>query len=336
MKKRADGRYQKSITINGKRTVFYGKNIAELNRKIIEYREKEKNGKSFFEVCDEWEKEHFENLEYTTKVRYNTPIEYAKKEFKNVYINDITPDDVDLYIKKCVSKGYSSKSVKMFFSVLGMIFKHAYIKRYIKVNPCLYLTIPSNLPKSSRKPLTKEEIKIVNKSIDKTFGFFAYFLLYTGLRRGEALALMYEDIDFENKEINVNKSVYYESNTPKIKTPKTESGNRKVILIDCLSKCIQKGKNGYIFCNDDGTLLGNSKVTRYWTKYKEETGLDITPHQLRHTYASILFDAGISDKDAQDLMGHSDITITKNIYVHISKERKKKTAETLNDYVVKM
>ena len=67
-----------------------------------------------------------------------------------------------------------------------------------------------------------------------------------------------------------------------------------------------------------------------WKDYLAATGLQITPHQLRHAYATILFDAGIDDKDAQELLGHANISTTRDIYTHISKSRFEKTAQKLN------
>ena len=83
----------------------------------------------------------------------------------------------------------------------------------------------------------------------------------------------------------------------------------------------------------DGELIKNSLFTRKWEKYKEESGLDITAHQLRHTFATILFEANINVKDAQTLMGHSDISVTQNIYTHIREKRLQETAKALNKHI---
>ena len=67
---------------------------------------------------------------------------------------------------------------------------------------------------------------------------------------------------------------------------------------------------------------------RQWELYQRETGLSITPHQLRHAYATILFEAG--PKDAQELLGHANISMIRNIYTHITQSHKAKTAAILN------
>lgn len=156
--------------------------------------------------------------------------------------------------------------------------------------------------------------------------------MYAGLRRGEALALKYEDIDREKSVIHVTKAVEFVGNNPHLKTPKTDSGVRNAILLDVLKGQIPKGED-YIFSREDGELLTKTQYRKRWDSYCKKIGYDITAHQLRHGFATILYEAGIEDKDAQELLGHSDITITRNVYTHIRKSRRDSTAKKLNDFV---
>lgn len=335
MKKRADGRYQKSITIDGKRHVFYGKTPAEINRKILDFQKKTENGKTFREVADEWANEHFDKIEYSTARRYRRLKDAVTDEVGDMYINEITSNDIILFLRKLSAQDYSSKTIKDQLSVIKMIFKYAVIQQYITNNVTEYITPEKGKKSVTRQPLTDKEIAIVNNSIDCTFGFFVYFLLYTGLRKGEALALKWSDIDFNNKTINVSNSVYHEGNTPKIKPPKTDAGTRTVILLDCLYEKLKeryKPNETYVF-NYNGNLMGGSMYTRRWKKYQQETNTSFTAHQLRHTFATLLFEANINVKDAQVLMGHSDISVTQNIYTHIRQSRVSQTANALNSFI---
>ena len=119
-------------------------------------------------------------------------------------------------------------------------------------------------------------------SIDKPFGLFAYLVLYTGLRKGEALALTYMDIT--NGEIMINKSVYYEGMQPKIKWPKTQAGTRKVPILTPLADVLPEQKTGPVFPNASGALMTDSEYKAEWKKYIVATGISCTPHQLRHPY----------------------------------------------------
>ena len=164
---------------------------------------------------------------------------------------------------------------------------------------------------------------------------FAYFLLNTGLRKGEALALKYSDLDFDKKTIHVNKTVEWVGNVPNIKNhPKTDAGIRDVPLLDCLIDVIEhKNSDELLFPNASGELLRNGNFTRLWNKYRQETGLSITPHQLRHAYATILYDANIDIKTAQYILGHANIQTTMDIYTHLSQSRQDTAAEMLNKFV---
>ena len=334
LKKRKDGRYCRQIRVNGKVVSFYGKSEREINRKMLEYREAEEKGKPFEVVADEWATEHFENIEHNTIRQYKPALEQIVDRFSGMSIKDIQSKDVSNFIQSMAAKGYAQKTVRTRLLVLNLIFKYAVINNYVTVNPCQYISIPKNLPKTKRDAPTLEEIEIVKNSIDKTFGFYAYFVLYTGMRRGEALALNYSDVDFINKTVSVNKSVYYVGNFPHIKQPKTEAGTRHIVIPDCLFSELTKRKtSGLIFPNKDGEIIKSGEFTILWRKYQAETGLKITSHQLRHAYATILFEAGIDVKDAQELLGHSTIQVTRDIYTHISKARSIKTADKLNSFL---
>lgn len=334
LKKRKDGRYCRQIRINGKVVSFYGKTEREINRKMLEYRESEKKGKPFDAVAAEWQREHFENIEHNTIRQYKPALEQIIDRFSGISIKDIQSNDVSNFIKSVAAKKYAQKTVRTRLLVLNLIFKYAIINNYVDINPCQYISIPKNLPKTKREAPTLEEIEVVKNSIDNTFGFYAYFVLYTGMRRGEALAVKYSDVDFVNKTVSVNKSVYFVGNFPHIKQPKTEAGIRRIIIPDCLFSELNKRKTaGLIFSNENGDIIKNGEFTRLWRKYQAETGLEITSHQLRHAYATILFEAGIDVKDAQEMLGHSTIQVTRDIYTHISKSRTLKTADKLNSFL---
>lgn len=170
------------------------------------------------------------------------------------------------------------------------------------------------------------------KSVDLQFGLFAYFVLYTGCRRGEALALKYEDIDFENNTVSINKVVVFEYGKPKIyHRAKSKDGVRTIPLLTPLKNVLTK-KKGYIF-NINSQLLTLSQFNILWRKYKKETGVNLSPHQLRHAFATICFDAGLTPKDASQILGHSKIELTLDVYTHIKQSRTQETANKLNEYL---
>ena len=341
MQRRADGRWQRKIKIGNKSVFFYStedtekKAIKDIERQLIAYQDKITIKTHFSYIADEWADFHFETVEHNTLKQYKPALRDVKSFFKDMPVQDITSQKVDLFVKSYSKKGYAQKTVKTRLLVLNLIMKYAVINGQIPFNPCQYITVPKNLPKSKREALTDTEKNIVNESIDRTFGFFAYFLMYTGLRKGEACALRYSDIDFDKKILRVNKTVEWVGNVPRIKNnPKTEAGIREVPILDCIyNKIPKKKEDELLFPNSDGELIRNGNFTRLWDKYRAETGLSITPHQLRHTFATILYDANVDIKTAQHILGHSNIQTTMDIYTHLTASRKNNASELLNNFI---
>lgn len=333
---RPDGLYEKGVTINGKRVRFRGHSEKEILQKIAAYKEKEETGKTFKEVADAWYLHKASEIQPTTLKRSYKPLfDRIVLHFGTQYINQIKPKDVQQFVSTILT--YSQKSVNNHLSIVKQIFDFAVVTGELEHNPAASVKIPKGLKKNKRDMITDRQKKIIEANTDyPVFGLFAYFLLYTGCRRGEALALKWSDIDFSKKLIYITKSAYYNSNKPEFKTPKTDAGEREIILMDKLATQLQKctNQNGYIFSVTDGKeALKESQATKGWDRYVKATGLKgVTPHMLRHTYASLLYEAGIDVKSAQDLLGHADISTTQNIYTHITKTKKEQTADKLNDY----
>lgn len=335
--KRKDGLIQRQVTINGKRVVFYGKTERELNRKIAEYKEERKDGRLFKVVAEEWEEKHFPTLAPNTLKGYRPALKRAIDEFGDKHTGHISAKMIDNYIIRFAARGMAQKTVRTQLLVINLIMTHAVVEGDLEYNPAAYISIPKGLPKARRELPSDNDIETVKKSLDCTFGLFAFFILYTGCRRGEALALTYGDIDFKNRWISITKSLYHENNAPHLKMPKTEAGERQIILLDILYKILPKRRPSteLIFPNERGELMTETQFQRQWELYTEETGVTATPHQFRHAFATILFEAGLDDKDAQELLGHANLATTRDIYTHITHSRMESTALKLNEAVNK-
>ncbi len=344
MKKRKDGRYQKKITLpDGKTKFLYSSAsnekmaVKDFNEQMLNIERKRVNDLLFKNVADEWEDEHFPRLQNNSLKAYKPALASARDFFENFNITEIKSIHIQQYLDQLIKKGYAAKTIKNRMLVLNLIIKHAILNEYIQIDPCQRISIPINLPKAKRQSATQDEEKIISKSTDKEFGVLAYLFLTTGCRRGEAVALQPKDIDLNAKTISISKTVEWIGNTPQIKNcPKTDAGFREIPISDKLINLILPFmKQKYIFENKKGELLDNSQFTRGWGKYIKETGISCTPHQLRHSYATMLFDAGIDVKTAQRWLGHADINTTLGIYTHISEKRLQKTTNKITKYIEK-
>lgn len=330
MTRRKDGLWQETITINGKRTYFYGKTKAEVLNKIREFKLKEEKGKSFDEVADEWWEEHEKNIAFYTARSYKPAVKRAKEAFKGVPIKDILPNQISKEIK-LFSKTHADKTVRTQLMMYNLVFKYAVEMGYVIINPVRDLSVPDNLAKKKVSAPPSDDIKRVKESVNCTFGLFAFFAMYTGMRRGELLALTWNDIDMENRVISVNKAIEHINNKPHIKSPKTKSGYRDIPILDKLYEVLLqvKNKRGYVFSNANGEPLTEMQWQKYWAAYIKESGIHSTAHQFRHLFATMLFENNVSEKDAQEILGHAQLSTTMDIYTDIRESRKKKIFDAI-------
>ena len=333
MKKRKDGRYCKTATVHGKKMFFYGETKSEANKKAEEYLYNLENPIVYFRsVAEEWAEIYEKEVAYKTWATYKGHLNRLIEAFGEEDITKLSHLDVHNMLKSMANQKYADKTVRTRRTVCNMIMEHAMFKKYISTNPCSIVSVPKGLKRTPRELPETEEIERVINNVNSHFGLFAYFLLFTGMRRGEALAIRWDDINFKNNSIYIHQSVYFASNRPKTKSTKTTCGTRTIPLLAPLRQalnCIIPHK-GYVF---GGTApLTEQAYRRAWERYKKESGVTITPHQLRHAYATILYDAKISAKSAQKLLGHADYKTTLEIYTHISERRKEEDTEKLNDF----
>ena len=344
LSKRKDGRWQYKYFPgnNLEPKMFYSKEAnekkaqREILQKIKEFDAYAENGNTFNKVADAWNTEyrlkHSElNYRKNLKAAYERIVDYFGQK---VYIKDITAKELNLFINKLVLKQYSKKTIATHKSVLNMIFSYAILNAFISYNPMQDIKLPAGLPKKQREIPDNSEIKVVSTH-NKGFDLLPYFLLYTGCRKSEALAIRSEDIDFEKKIIKIRNHVIHDGNTPVFEPVlKTESAEREIILLDRLADAIPRHFKGFLFSmsGDGKEPLTKSAFAKRWKKYCDTYGINITAHQLRHGYATMLFEAGVDVKDAQDLMGHSDINLTRQIYTHIRTKRKQETANKMNSF----
>lgn len=336
--RRKDGRAVKKVTINGKPHYFYSseptdkKAEKDILQQIIHTKEQVDKGKTVEEIVDEWEEWHEKRVEWSTHKRYKPCAERLRQYFKGEYIKSITISQAERFINEFALKYPVQKTVKNQKTVANQVWKYAILKEYIEANNIWqYVPLPKGLKKPVRELPADEDIKAIQNS-DSQEDLYTYFLLYTGLRRGEILALKYSDIDFENKLIHVTEQLVHENNKPVIKPPKTDAGIRDVILLERLAKKLPDKKSDKYIFGKNGEPITQSQYNKMWKGIKNKIGISCTPHQLRHAYTTFLHEAGIDVKDAQVLLGHSDISITQNIYTHIRSTRTKANADILNNF----
>lgn len=275
-------------------------------------------------------------------------------------------DKIDVtYCQKIVNEWANERprSFKKSKFYVGKIFDYAVNIGIVDDNPMKKVLMP-------RVQVEQKKIEFFNKDELKQFLQFAWefdqnkvytffrLLAYSGMRKGEAYALTWEDVDFKKNQISISKSLARgENRRLYISSPKTKNSVRTISMDKDTMNHLKRWRNTQrqqllklgnptkreyqnLFTTDENEYY-QPTVDAHWLKriYKQENVpkdfKKISTHGFRHTHASLLFEAGASIKEVQDRLGHSDITTTMNIYAHVTEAARDKTADLFADYISK-
>lgn len=196
-------------------------------------------------------------------------------------------------------------------------------------------------------------LKIVKETQSiKAFSMFQV-LAYTGLRRGELLALKWKDINFKSKTLSVKRNLIYNEQEKEyqLTTPKTKSSIRTLgidegtiqVLLTWrnfqreffLGRGINTGSTDQlIFTTQNNNYISESYLRRIIKRTTTEYNLPhITVHGFRHTHCSLLFEAGVDMQNVKERLGHSNIKTTMDIYAHVTKTERDKTADLFGEFM---
>lgn len=343
---RSDGRYMARYTDDKGRHCVYDRDPEKLYHKLLSIQTKKEP--NFREIADDWETQHREEITERTWKNYEPHFKDIVSRHGGKQISDVTALDIINHLTIAKAKGYSATVVNSIRSIYRMIFDYAVANEYIQYNPVTSVRLPKGLKRGKRVAPTDDQIKLICASTDAPFGLFPFFLLCTGLRKSEALALTWKDIDFESREISITKSLDYTVGAnPKVKSPKTDAGYRMVPILDILYPILRKekdqSKSEYVFPSTDsnrsgkgGGLMTLRGYEGAWLRYCEAVGLmdadkpAITAHNLRHGTATLMFELGVDELTAQRILGHSRIEITREIYTDLRAAQNKKSVRKFN------
>ena len=249
----------------------------------------------------------------------NAVVNHILPFFKRVTISQVKAVDIKAFYE--TKTNMSASSLSKIRLCLNGIFETAVDNDICYKNPCRGIKFKSSGKKIEKHVYTDEQIEIV-KSIAEVAMPDVALLLDTGLRRGELVALMWDDIDFENNTISVNRSVAtVKGGGVKIMPPKWNSYRINPLSPYALKvlQGIPKRDSEYIFPTKFGTLQSpntwSQKLNRFMKTLPDNIPR-LTAHELRHTYGTSLRRNGIDIYTIQKVMGHKDIKMTTEIYVH--------------------
>lgn len=348
---RKDGVYEKIITRDGVRYPFRSKDPEVVYAKVDAFLHPQR---TFAEVAEEWKEAHYKTIGPGTQSSYNAAFDRAVEAVGDMELEAVEAADVSALLLRLKSQGKSARVVQIQKYVFGMIYNYAITQGYTRYNPTTAVKVPTGLKRTTREAPEDDEVEKIKAGLHCYWGLFAFFLLHTGMRKGEALAITGADIDRKAKVIHVTKAVAYKSGAPYLKGPKSDSGVRDVPLLDALAAELPElAPEELLFPQENGQLMSSKTYERHWSHYCKDAGfvtytpiqrtdkrgkqyiyqkptITLTAHQLRHGYATILYEAGIDAQTAKVLLGHSDIAVTLQIYTHIRNKKRASVTDILN------
>lgn len=374
---KSNGTIEYRTYIDGKQKSFYGKSEAECLKKCRQYlidynRKKEEsnvkaNHMTLEEYAEYWlltykfgtvANSTYDRLENSLNVHIKGSVLGEKELF------DVTSNDVQEFInsKKLT---LSLSSLKKLKEILSPCLHYATVSGLIESNPMELVVFPRNdkaLPVKTKVVECYKDKEIERIALTATYPYYKKnakryryapmfaFILNTGLRFGECLALTWDDIDFVNKTISVNKTLSTVQNRNKeedkrskiqiVSEPKTYNGTRILpmnkVASDMLSEMkvrnsLSQINSNIVFPNYSGQHMNMRSVQETFASICEDVGVEHKGiHALRHTFGSVLIRNKVDIKVVSELLGHSDVKFTYNRYIHIINAQKAEAMNILN------
>ena len=332
-KAKTNNKYQyftKAIPLpDGRRKYIRAKTQEELDAKVAEMKALMSagvdisNDMPFGEFTLKW----FETYKRPyLRERSQNSIKYVVNQYILPPLGNCLPREITPMQIHAIMAGLSDKSNSLQAKVLAYlrdIFKAAEENGLLAKSPVSDRLKAGGKKTEEKRPLTPDEAKILlERVVNPRARTFLLLCLHTGARRGEALALRYEDIDFDKKIIHIRHNAIVEEGETVISDEmKTRAGRRDVPLSDDLERCLleqrESSQSDFIFAMKDGRPLTKSAYRSMFRLIERELpDRHITAHILRHTYITRLFESGLDMKEVQYLAGHSTVDMTLSVYTH--------------------
>lgn len=282
-------------------------------------------------------------------VRPNTVRNYTERYYKNIQnvigkklLTEVKPIHCQKIFTNMADEGYRTSTLYQTRITLFNMLEFAKENEIILSNPCKR-SVKSDMGKPSQKKeaLTIDiQKKFLEQAKGRSYENQYRFILQTGLRTGELIGLKWEDVDFTNRVLKIQRSMEYRHSVGewRIGEPKSKSGYRTIPLTDEAIRILKAQKeknkkikvipiewNEYIFLSRKGEPVKNSTYDTMLFKICEKAEINkFSMHILRHTFATRCIEGGMMPKTLQKILGHSNIGITMNLYVHITEDEKQK------------
>ena len=357
--RRKDGRYAAAITLeNRKRKTFYGKTRREVQDKLNAALHEQKRG-MLATGPQQLLKTYLENwLEqaYKPTVKLNTYVQYRSvirhhlvPAFGNIPVQKLTPEKIRAFYRQKIDEGSKPRTVGLIHAALHRALEDA-VKQGLVARNVAKLVSPPRIDRYDAHTLTVEQAeKLLDAARGSRLDALLILALTTGMRRGELLALRWDDIDFKQGLVSVHRTMTRVGGYGYVEgEPKTRSSRRRIVLPGVALEALRVHRiqqeqirvnagekwqdKGLVFCDGYGGFFSPDMVLRRFDKLLDEAGLPhMRFHDLRHSAATILLVAGVHPKVVQERLGHSTIAMTLDVYSHVLPSMQQEAAGKIDD-----
>lgn len=355
--KRKDGRWEARLKMpNGNYAYIYGQTYTEVKERKKERIKNESSwhdnaefsNKKIIKKLDEWLNDCSQRVKLSTYENYYYCMRtYVYPFFEKIKTNSFTKAELDSFVSyiKCnpsLSCSYKNKILNIFKVALGTILTDDNNKKKL-----LDMLKPSKIQTQMIEVFSLDEQQKIETELIQNGSLKAICILlcfYTGLRLGELGALKWNNIDLTAKTISItgtlsrkknfnegiNKTILY------ISSPKNHSSNRQIPLSDFLIEILKKiktneTKEGIFLLSNSSKPMDGRTLQKYYKNILQKIGISYRKfHTIRHTFATRALEMGVDIKTVSELLGHSSVTNTLNIYAHSLLEQKKIAMAKLN------
>ena len=379
-KRRADGRYCRQIYIgkdpSGKRKyhTVYASTAKEADRLAAEYRAA--LGRGLDPSAGPRTVKDLLDALIATKTAQGVGASWLRslgnhrdhlRPMWSMQADKVRTDDVQAMLNRLAAEGnaragsaggpLSHKTLGQIAGTLSAAFALA-IPEVVQYNPCDRAVVPAGVPPKRREWLDEERQGWVLNTPHRAQRA-AMVMMLAGLRRGEATALTWADVDVDKRTVSVTKN--WDFAAGRVKAPKTAAGERVVHIPQLLADYLRTEREAdpdtlYVVHSARGMRMSDMAWRRMWDSYMADLNIKygyhgavskhatrngpipvvirtFTPHELRHTFCSILYRSGVDVLTARDQMGHSSVQVTQEIYTHLDAKYKAKKMEALDEYL---
>ncbi|MDP9474766.1 MAG: site-specific integrase [Actinomycetota bacterium] len=361
--RRKDGRWEARYVVHtdrgARRRVLYGKTRKEVADKLVKTLADRADGlvyedenTTLGDYLDAWLKGSVRgSVRESTFDRYEIAVRvHIKPALGRFKLKKLTPAHVQGFYRDRLDAGFAPASVNKLHVVLHKALKQAVEWHMVPRNVAGLARAPRSSATKEISPLSAEEARrLLDAARGNRLEALYMLALHTGMRQGELLALKWQDVDLENATLSIRRTLTRSGGRLLLGEPKTRKSRRTIDLTEASVGALREhlarqteeitilgdryGDAGLVFTSEAGTIINPTNLRRrsFASLLERARVPRVRFHDLRHTCATLLFSRNVHPKDVQELLGHSNISITLDTYSHVIPATRDRAARAMED-----